>query len=715
MYTHDVFRPGHNCWRVERAGRVAFLVDGEAYFRAFHAAVGLAQRSILIVGWDIDSRTRLVHDDALPDETPVTLFDCLAAAVRRHRRLHAYVLDWDYATLYGLGREWLPIFKMNWSAPRRMHFHLDDHHPFGSSRHQKIVVIDDTVAFVGGLDLTKCRWDTPEHRPDDPRRVGPGGEPYPPFHDVQMMVDGPAAATLGQLVRERWWRATGQRLDAPGDCDGDPWPKFVTPDLTDVDVAIARTEPRYDGQEPVQEIRQLYLDAIAGAHRHIYLENQYLTSEVIGEALATRLSEPDGPEIVLVGPRQTDGWLTQNTMDMLRARLLQRLRRNEHHERLRACYPDVAGLKDTCVNVHAKLAVFDDECLLVGSANLNNRSLAIDSECNLALVARGEERISRAIARLRDRLVAEHLGVRPDDVAGIIAGEGSLIAATRLAGANGHSLREIDDAVPPEIDVLVPCAEIVDPEQPVSFEQLSTQFVPEEEQPSIRRRVIVIVSLVLLLLGMAAAWRWSPLGEWLNVQSITEFADTIPDNAAAPWIVLGAYLLGGLLVVPITLLVIVTVTVFGPLLGSVYALIGTLLSAMLVFGIGHALGRATVRRVAGSYIGRLSRRLARQGILTIVVVRLLPIAPFSVVNLVFGASHIRLRDFLFGTALGMAPGIALIALFIDRIRAALEAPEPMNFLVLAASVAAALLAAFGLYRWLQKRAASVTAEAADES
>lgn len=715
MYTHDVFRPGHNCWRVERAGRVAILIDGEAYFRAFHAAVGLAQRSILIVGWDIDSRTRLVQG-SLPDEdVTVTLLDCLAAAVRRHPRLHAYVLDWDYTTLYALDREWLPIFKMDWRGPRRLHFHLDDHHPFGSSQHQKIVVIDDAVAFVGGLDLTKSRWDTPEHRPDDPRRVGPGGEPYPPFHDVQMMVDGPAAATLGQLARERWRRATGQRLDAPGEGDGDPWPKFVTPDLTDVDVAIARTEPQYDGQEPVQEIRQLYLDAIAGAHRYIYLENQYLTSEVIGEALATRLSEPDGPEIVLVSPRQTDGWLTQNTMDMLRARLLQRLRRNEHHERLRACYPDVVGLKDTCVNVHAKLAVFDDECLLVGSANLNNRSLAIDSECNLALAARGEERVSRAIARLRDRLVAEHLGVRPDDVADVIKGEGSLIAATRLAGAAGHSLREIDDAIPPEIDALIPGPEIVDPEQPVSFEQLSAQFVPEEEQPSIRRRVIVIVSLVLLLLGMAAAWRWSPLGEWLNFQSITEFADTIPDNAAAPWIVLGAYLLGGVLVVPITLLVIVTVTVFGPVLGSVYALIGTLLSAMLVFGIGHALGRATVRRMAGSHIGRLSRRLARQGILTIVVVRLLPIAPFSVVNLVFGASHIRLRDFLLGTALGMAPGIAVIALFIDRVQAVLDAPEPMSFLVLIASVAAALLAAFGLYRWLSKRAASVTAKTADES
>ena len=715
MHTHDVFRPGHNCWRVERAGRIAFLVDGEAYFRAFHAAVGLAQRSILIVGWDIDSRTRLVQNDALPDDTPVTLFDCLAAAVRRHPQLHAYVLDWDCATLYALGREWLPIFKMNWRAPRRLHFHLDDHHPFGSSQHQKIVVIDDAVAFVGGLDLTKCRWDTPEHRPDDPRRVGPGGEPYPPFHDVQIMVDGPAAAALGQLARKRWRHATGQRLDAPGGCDGNPWPTFVMPDLTDVDVAIARTEPSYGGQKPVQEIRQFYLDAIAATRRHIYIENQYLTSETIGEALTTRLSEPDGPEIVLVSPRQTDGWLTQNTMDMLRARLLQRLRRNDHRGRLHACYPNVAGLKNVCVNVHAKLAVFDDECLFVGSANLNNRSLAIDSECNLALAARGEERVARAIARLRDRLVAEHLGVRPDDVTAVLANQGSLIAATRLAGAGGHSLRVIDDAVPPEIDALVPGPEIVDPEQPVSFEKLTTQFVPEEEQPSIRRRVIIIVSLILLLLGMAAAWRWSPLGEWLNVQSITEFVDTIPDNTAAPWIVLGAYLLGGLLVVPITLLIIVTVTVFGPVLGSVYALIGTLLSAMLVFGIGHALGRATVRRMAGSYIGRLSRRLARQGILTIVVVRLLPIAPFSIVNLVFGASHIRLRDFLFGTVIGMAPGIVAIALFIHYVQAALKAPEPISFLMLTASVAAVLLAAFGLYRCLQKRAASVTVETADES
>jgi len=713
VYTHDAFRPGHNCWRVERAGRVAFLIDGEAYFRAFHAAVGLAQRSILIVGWDIDSRTQLVHD-ASPG-VHGTLFGCLTAALSRNRRLHAYVLDWDYATLYALGREWLPIFKMNWRTPRRLHFHLDDHHPFGSSQHQKIVVIDDAVAFVGGLDLTKCRWDTPEHRPDDPRRVGPGGEPYPPFHDVQMMVDGPAAARLGQLARERWRRATGQRLDAPGECDGDPWPKFVTPDLTDVNVAIARTEPRYDGQEPVQEIRQLYLDAIAAAHRYIYLENQYLTSETIGEALAARIAEPDGPEIVFVSPRQTDGWLTQNTMDMLRARLLQRLRRDDRHGRLRAYYPDVAGLKNACINVHAKLALIDDEFLCIGSANLNNRSLAIDSECNLALSARGDERVSRAIARLRDRLVAEHLGVRPDDVAGIIEGEGSLIAATRLAGTAGHSLQVIDDAVPPEIDALVPSPEILDPEQPVSFEQLTTQFVPEEEQPSIRRRVTVIVSLVLLLLGMAAAWRWSPLGEWLNVQSIIEFADTIPASAAAPWIVLGVYLLGGLLVVPITLLVVATVAVFGPVPGSVYALIGTLLSAMLVFGIGHVLGRAAVRRMAGSHIGRLSRRLARQGILTIVVVRLLPIAPFSVVNLVFGASHVRLRDFLFGTALGMAPGIAVIALFIDRVQAVLEAPEPMSFLVLTASVAAALLAAFGLYRWLPKRAASATAKTADES
>jgi len=236
---------GRNCWRVARAGRVAFLVDGEAYFAAFRAAAARARHSIFVVGWDVDSRTALVGD-AAADGLPATLGDYLDALARRRRTLRIHVLDWDFAMLYALERELLPIYTLGWQTHRRLRFRLDDHHPLGASHHQKIVVVDDALAFVGGIDLTIRRWDTPEHRPDEPRRVDPSGDPYPPFHDVQVMVDGDAAAALGELARERWRRATGRDPRGLAErSDDDPWPTGVEPDV----VAALRRPQRSAGSE----------------------------------------------------------------------------------------------------------------------------------------------------------------------------------------------------------------------------------------------------------------------------------------------------------------------------------------------------------------------------------------------------------------------------------------------------------------------------------
>lgn len=705
MGTKEIFQPGRNCWRVERADRVAFLVDGQAYFDAFRAAAREARHSIFIVGWDISSRMRLRGDTApaSSDDLPDTLLDFLKALLARRHPLQVYVLGWDFAMLYALDREWLPMYKSDWCSQRRLHFHLDDRHPVGASQHQKIVVIDDAVAFVGGLDLTKARWDTPEHRPCDPRRLDPDGKSYPPFHDVQMMVDGSAARAVGQIARDRWRHATGHRLEAVQASPADTWPEVVVPALKDVDVAISRTVPPYKGITPAQEIKHLYLDAIAIAKRHIYLENQYFTSPIIGEALSRRLAEPHGPEIVFIGPAKTDGWLSQRTMDILRARLLAKLRQYDRLNRFHAYYPDIEGLNGVSINVHSKLAVIDDELLIIGSANLNNRSLGVDSECNLALAARGNHQIARAIGEFRNRLMAEHLGWPLADVAQAVEQTGSLIAVTQSPGADGRSLREIDHSLSPELDDLVPDGEILDSEKPVSMEQLVSQLVPEEEQTSLHRRLFVLLSIFTPLLGLAAAWRWSPLGQWLNVENIVAFFTELNGDATAPWLMLGGYVLGGLLVVPITLLIAVTVMVFGPVKGALYSLIGALVSAAVIFGIGHSLGRGKVRRLAGSHINRLSQRLARQGILTIVVLRLLPIAPYTIVNLVFGTSHIRLRDFMLGTALGMTPGIIAIAFFVDSVQTALIEPKPMSFVILAAAIGTLVLAALGLRRWLSQR------------
>jgi phospholipase D1/2 len=150
-----ILRPGHNVWRIERAHRAAVLIDGAAFFAAVRAAFLKATRSILIVGWDIDSRTRLVGDNGQPvDGYPSDFAAFLGELVRRRPALRIDLLLWDYSLLYAGERELLPRLSLDWTMPQNIRLCLDDTVPFGSSQHQKIIVVDDTLAFSGGLDLT---------------------------------------------------------------------------------------------------------------------------------------------------------------------------------------------------------------------------------------------------------------------------------------------------------------------------------------------------------------------------------------------------------------------------------------------------------------------------------------------------------------------------------------------------------------------------------
>ena len=126
-----MLEPGRNCWRLEQAGRVAFLVDGAAYFSAVRAAAAQARRSIFILGWDIDSRMRLVPEGA-DDGLPEPLGDFLNALAKRSRKLRIYILNWDFAMLYAPDREVLPRYKLGWRTHRRVRFELDGAHPVGS-------------------------------------------------------------------------------------------------------------------------------------------------------------------------------------------------------------------------------------------------------------------------------------------------------------------------------------------------------------------------------------------------------------------------------------------------------------------------------------------------------------------------------------------------------------------------------------------------------
>lgn len=700
----SILEPGRNCWRIERADRLVFLVDGAAYFRALREALKQARESMLILSWDIDSRLCLVRGAGANDGWPALLGEFLNALVCRRRKLRGHILSWDFAMIFALDREWKPIYKLHWQTHRRLNFHMDDCHPLGGSHHQKVVVIDDKVAFVGGLDLTMGRWDTPDHRPDDPRRIELGSEPARPYHDVQVAVSGDAARVLGDLARERWRCATGKRLRVPTPAHGgDPWPEYLTPDMVDIDVAIARTVPEYDGNEEVRESERLYLDAIAAAEHNIYIENQYFTSAVIAEALAARLKESNGPEIVIVLPLSTDGWLAQMTMDVIRLRLLQRLKDADHAGRLRIYYPDIPGLGEKPINVHAKLMVVDDDFVRVGSSNLNNRSMLLDTECDLAVESRGEPRIRAAIAGLRHRLLGEHLHASVEQVAQATKEKGSLVAAIEALRTDGRTLKPLEWA--PLTESIMAAPDVIDPEYPLDPSVVMKRMLPEEERRPLRKRLFAWITIVVALLGLAAAWKWTSLADWINPESLAASLSQLRSGPFTPIAVMMAFVVGSLVVMPLTLLVTATIISFGVIYGFFYALAGSLLSALVTYGIGRLLGRGGVRRFAGSRLNRVSRQLARRGVLTVFIVRLLPVAPFTVVNLVAGASGISLRDFMLGTLLGIAPGIAAIAALVDRINAALHSPSPTTFVTLAAVILVIGLALYRLVKWLRTTAA----------
>jgi len=699
-----LLRPGRNCWRLAHAGRYALLIDADAYFRAVRQAMAGARDCIMILSWDIDRRTVMVPGGA-GDGYPEALGDFLHALLEERPQLRIYVLNWDFAMLYALERELLPAYRTSWRQQRRMAFHMDDRHPVGASHHQKVVVVDDKVGFVGGLDITKCRWDTQEHAGANPLRVDADGKPYGPFHDVQAMVDGEAAAALGELARLRWTRATGKSPALPGRGTHDPWPADFAPDVTDVDVAIARTEPAFDGACGVTEVRELYLDAIASARRHMFFENQYFTSDTLCNALAQRLSLPDAPEIVVVSPRNQSGWLEQATMGALRARIHQRLKAADSQGRYRMMCPEVPSLSDACLNVHSKVFAIDDDVFCVGSANMSNRSMAFDTECNLVLeAAAGEDgqRVRAAIARMRGRLLGEHLGTSPESVTEAIHAEGSLLRAIERLGRQ-RRLVAIDPVVTPEMALLAIDNVVFDPERPITPDELVAEFVPEEARQPMSRRLIALGMLALLLGGLALAWRATPLGDAVNLASLVGAARALEAMPFTPLVAVAAFALAGVLMVPVTLLIAVTGIVFGPVHGALYAIAGSTLSAALSYALGWWAGRDLVRNLLGARINRLSKRIARRGILAVMVIRVLPVAPFVVINVVAGASHIRLRDFLIGTVLGMAPGIVLTVTFVHHLAEAVRRPSPGAIAVVALVALLLIATALGLQKLFAAR------------
>jgi phosphatidylserine/phosphatidylglycerophosphate/cardiolipin synthase-like enzyme len=465
-----LLHPGETCWRVEAADRVAMLVDSSAYFTAALTAMRRARRSIFLLGWGFDPRTRLRPDPSGEEHGPDEIGALLRRLSDERPDLDIHILIWKSALPISASQHFFPHRARKWFEGTRINFALDASVPFGACHHQKVLIIDDRLAFCGGGDFGVDRWDSAAHLDADKRRIMPGGMEHQPRHEVMMMVDGDAARALGDLARERWRTAQEcKTLPAPREGEsvpGDPWPPHVAPRFTGARVAIARTLPRWRDRLETRETETLHLKAIAKARKTIYLENQYFTSLIVGEALAERLLEADGPEVVIVSTLHSPSYFDRFTMDRTRWRLFERLKAADRHGRLHVYCPFTE--EGHAIIVHSKVTIIDDRLLRAGSTNLNHRSAGFDTECDLALEATTPE-AEAAIRSFRTHELGHFLGIGAAAVQAAIDQHGAVgraIDAIIQSPANAHRLRPLPRVEMGPIQRVVSAYHLGDPVYP---------------------------------------------------------------------------------------------------------------------------------------------------------------------------------------------------------------------------------------------------------
>jgi phosphatidylserine/phosphatidylglycerophosphate/cardiolipin synthase-like enzyme len=373
---------------------LSVLIDGADALRAMAEEIANAQSQVHLTGWHITPDFALTKD-----EKPTILRRLLGDVAAR---VPVRVLVWAGAPLPVL-RPWrgdVRKLRDQLVAGTRVQCALDARERPMHCHHEKTIVVDDRLAFVGGIDLTNFkadRWDTQDHPP----RGAPG------WHDVAARIEGPAVQDVAENFSMRWQAITGETL-----------PPVVAPlPMGDVELQVVRTVP--DGMYPQRprgdfRILESYLRGLRAARRFIYLENQFLWSPEILAVLREKLARPPTPDfrLLLVLPAKPD-----TGGDDTRGQLGTLVQADGDGGRLLACtLYAIGGEKDWPIYVHAKVGIVDDSWMTIGSANLNEHSLFNDTEMNLVT---HDARLAR---QTRLRLWAEHLQRPVDELTGDPAG-----------------------------------------------------------------------------------------------------------------------------------------------------------------------------------------------------------------------------------------------------------------------------------------------------
>jgi phospholipase D1/2 len=487
--TRPILVAGETCATVLPSSRGGVLVDGHDFYRAFYEAACAAQHSILMTGWQFSTKVELLRGDEASDcPLPTQLLDFLSELCKQRPELQVYMLPWDSSPIFAFEREPLQQLRFHVRGHRRIHWKMDNCHPPGASHHQKLIVVDRAIAFIGGMDICDSRWDQRSHPAEPVNRPGK----YAPYHDVQAYVSGDAVDVLRAWFAERWRLASGAPLDLP------PCPRTsvtIRPsfEVAAPAVALARTWPEMDDppHSRIRELFHLHARAIGAAKHLIYIENQYFTSGELAAALERRMRSDttNALDIVMVLPARSAGFKERISIGVHQAQLLDHLGKvaGETGHRLGVYYPvarrasegvprDAAEIP---VFIHAKVLAVDDRFLLVSSANTTNRSMGYDTELGIAWEA-PEPTTSLHAARME--LIAEHLGMSPAEAEPLVGSLGDIVPTLdELATAKTTQLRmhgrNRDEQAGRLLRMLIPELNTVDP---LSEDHLVEGLLPEQ-------------------------------------------------------------------------------------------------------------------------------------------------------------------------------------------------------------------------------------------
>jgi len=220
------------------------------------------------------------------------------------------------------------------------------------------------------------------------------------------------------------------------------------------------------------------------------------------------------------------------------------------------------------------------------------------------------------------------------------------------------------------------------------------------------RVVVRLGAFCVLAAVLLAFWRYLPLREWSDPTRLGEMLDDLSESPWAGPLVVTGFLIGSFLIVPVTGMIAATGIALGPTDGLLWASVGSFVGATVTYGLARMMPEQTIEGLVGPWIGKMGQRFERGGIVSVMVARNVPIAPFTLINMVAGGARIPYRDFLIGTVLGMAPLIAALTILGDRLRGAWERPTVLNISLLVLAIFSWCILACGLQalsnRWLAR-------------